>query len=412
MKNWAGNLEYGAARVHVPTSVEELQGIVASSQSAKVVGSRHSFTSIADTKGDHLSLQNFTSIRPVDPQTKTVSVGAGVNYGMLAPVLHAQGYALPNLASLPHISVAGAVATATHGSGVGNGCLSTSVRAVEMVLANGELRRIERGEADFDGVVVGLGALGVVTSLSLDVQPTFDLCQRVYDGVPFSTIEAHFEEIVSSGYSVSLFTSWDESRVFQAWVKDHPERLHNRHFYGGVFADSARHPVPNMPVENCTDQGGVRGAWHERLPHFKLEFTPSGGVELQTEYLMDRHHAVEALQAVQSLSHEIAPLLLISEIRTIAADNLWMSMSNGRESVAIHFTWKQEVEAVSALIPKIEAVLAPFAPRSHWGKLFAMDSERIAESYPRHREFVALANKLDPGGKFRNAFLNEACFSF
>lgn len=410
MKNWAGNLEYSAARVHVPTSLGALQELVASTERAKVVGSRHSFTTIADTTGDHISLEYFTDISPVNQETNTVTIGAGVNYGTLAPKLHAEGFALPNLASLPHISVAGAVATATHGSGVGNGCLSTAVRAVEMVVANGDYLKIERGEEGFDGVAVGLGALGVVTSLTLDVQPTFDLSQWVYDDVPFSKVEAHFEEIVSSGYSVSLFTSWDEAQVFQAWVKDEPERLHTSHFFGGVFADSPRHPVPNMAVENCTQQGGVRGSWHERLPHFKLEFTPSGGVELQTEYLMDRRHAVEALRAVQSLCAEIAPLLLISEIRTVAADNLWMSMANGRDSVAIHFTWKQEVEAVTALLPKIEAALAPYAPRPHWGKLFSMGSDQIAELYPDHHKFVELAHRCDPTGKFRNSFLNLKVF--
>jgi alditol oxidase len=411
--NWAGNYTYRAARWHWPETVEQLQGLVVHCRKLKVLGSRHSFNDIADSPEDLVSLEHFNPTVAIDRERGTVTVAAGVRYGELCRQLQRAGYALHNLASLPHISVAGACATATHGSGDRNGNLATAVSALEMVTAAGEvvvLSRAGHGQ-ELQGAVVGLGALGVVTKLTLDIVPAFDMRQDVYENLSLAQLEDHFDEVTTSAYSVSLFTDWRSARFNQVWLKRRvtegasfelePE------FYGATLATSPLHPIGSLSAVNCTEQMGVRGPWHERLPHFRLDFTPSSGEELQTEYFVPRQHALATLRAIEPLREHLAPLLLISEVRTIAADNLWMSPCYQQASVSIHFTWKQDWPAVRRLLPIIEAQLAPFKARPHWGKLFTMPSTQLQSLYEKLPDFQRLLRDYDPEGKFRNAFLDE-----
>lgn len=404
--NWAGNVTFSARRLHRPASVAEVRELVAGADMLRVLGSGHSFNHIADTTGDLLSLADLPPVISLSGDTVTVS--AGLRYGEVVPRLHAAGYALHNLGSLPHISIAGACATGTHGSGVGNGTLASAVVALDLVTADGSLLTIERGDDLFPAAVVGLGALGVVTSLTLALRPAFDVAQYVYDDLPHTAALDGFDDIMASGYSVSLFTDWAGSRFNQVWVKRlagggaAPERWH-----GATLADGPRHPVPGMSAEHCTSQMGEPGPWHARLPHFRLEFTPSSGEELQSEYFVPRDQAVDGLAALHCLRDRIAPVLQISEVRTIAADDLWLSPSYGRDTVAFHFTWVKDTEAVLPVLTEIEAALAPFDARPHWGKLFTMAPEVVATRYPRVPDFAAVANRLDPDATFRNAFLSH-----
>lgn len=406
--NWAGNVTYAARQVHRPASVAEVQALVAASSRIRALGSRHSFSHLADTADDLVELSGLPQVIDIDPAGPTVTVAAGVRYGELAARLHAAGYALPNLASLPHISVAGACATATHGSGVGNGNLATAVRTLDVVTGTGELVRVDR-DADrdrFRATVVGLGALGIVTSLTLDIVPAFDVRQYVYEDLPFKRLETSFAAIAACAYSVSLFTDWAGDHINQVWVKQRvgepdPEIPDARP------ADGPRHPIAGMPAGFCTEQLGVPGPWHERLPHFRMEFTPSSGEELQSEYFVPRGYAVPALVALRSIRDRIAPILHISEIRTVAADELWLSPAYGRDSVAIHFTWVRDEPAVTAVLPLIEERLAPFLPRPHWGKLFTMDPEVLAGRYERLAQFRSIRDQYDPEGTFRNRFVDR-----
>ena len=410
--NWAGNYTFRARSLVAPASVVELQAILSKTSEVKAVGTRHSFNHIADTEGTQIDLTAFKEMS-LDEVARTVTVGAGVRYGELAPWLHAQGFAVHNLASLPHISVAGACATATHGSGLGNGCLSTAVRALEMVNGNGYRVAFSR-EADpevFGAAAVHLGALGVVTSVTLDVVPTFEVAQTVYENLSFDYLQQNLASIFGAGYSVSLFTDWQQPRATQVWIKrklsspsdaEFPET-----FFGATRQTHKLHPLPGLSAENCTEQMGEPGPWYERLPHFRLDYTPSAGAELQTEYLVPLSRGYQALQAVGQLGERIAPLLLISELRTIAADDLPMSMAYQRDSLAIHFTWKQELAPVLALLPAIEKALEPFAARPHWGKLFTIPGAEVRALYPRFEDFLKLVREYDPQGRFRNAFLND-----
>jgi xylitol oxidase len=412
LTNWAGNVAFSATRVHRPASVAELQRLVAAGACVRALGTGHSFSRIADTPGDLVSVAGLPKIMKVDAEAATVTVSAGVRYGELAPHLHAAGYALRNLASLPHISVAGACATGTHGSGNSNGNLATAVCAMEMITAGGDAVTMSR-EADgdrFRGAVVGLGALGIVTSLSLDIVPAFGIRQYVYENLPHEQLYEHLTDIFASAYSVSLFTDWRSPRIRQVWLKqragEHDPPTPGTRWYGALAADGPRHPVPGLPAANSTQQLGVPGPWHERLPHFRLDFTPSAGDELQSEYLLPQQLAAGALRAIASIGDRVAPVLRISEIRTVAADDLWLSPSYRQDSMAIHFTWINDVPAVMPVLATVEDRLAPFGARPHWGKLFTTSPAAVSRLYDRLPDFQRLLRSLDPDGKFRNKFID------
>jgi alditol oxidase len=416
LKNWAGNLEYSTNRLYPAESVEQARQFVKARSRLKVLGTRHCFNNIADSKDQFLSLQSLDKEIALDRQARTVTVEAGIRYGQLCPHLDEEGFALHNLASLPHISIAGACSTGTHGSGVANGNLSTAVSELELVLASGDVVKLSRerdGDA-FRGAVVGLGALGVITKVTLDVQPRYTMRQYVYENLRLNQLKDHFDAIESSAYSVSLFTDWQKQRINEVWLKSRVEEGKSadapEEFYGAKRATKNLHPIAELSAENCTEQMGVPGPWYERLPHFRMGFTPSAGKELQTEYFVPRERAVDAILAVEKLRDQISPHLMISEIRTIAADDLWMSPAFRRDSVAIHFTWKPEWPQVRALLPVIEKELGAFQPRPHWGKLFTISPAQLHASYEKLPDFVALSRKYDPKGKFRNEFLNRNIF--
>ncbi len=415
-KNWAGNYQYSANNLHLPKSLEQVQGVVRKTSQLKALGTRHSFNGVADSMENQISLRHLNKILSLDAQGKKVTVEPGVRYGELGQYLYAQGFALHNLASLPHISVAGACATATHGSGVDNGNLATAVAALEIVTADGELVTLSKqkdGER-FKGAVVGLGGLGVVTKVTLDLLPSFEVTQDVYLDLPMDQLTDHFSHIFSSGYSVSLFTDWQKSELNQVWIKrkvgEEQGEVLGPEFYEAKPANRDVHPIIAISAENCTQQMSVPGPWHERLPHFRLNFTPSSGEELQSEYFIPYQNAEEAILAIQRLGTEIGPYLFISEIRAIAADNLWMSPCYKQPCITLHFTWKPDGPGVSRLMPRIEKELMPFGVRPHWGKLFTIPPAQLQQRYERLPDFKNLMTEFDPNGKFRNAFLDSNLF--
>lgn len=415
--NWAGNLRYGARGVAAPRSLDELRRLLADAELAgervRPLGTRHSFNDIADTDGLLVSAAALPAEIEVDADRRSVRVSGGLRYGDVAVQLERDGWAIANLASLPHISVAGAVSTGTHGSGDRNGSLAASVASIELVTAAGESVALSRGDADFDAVVVGLGAFGVVTHVTLDIEPSFHVEQTVYERLSLDAVLADLDAVTGLGYSVSLFTTWrDADVVDQLWLKRRPDRDAPApvEVAGARPATGPRHPLPGVSAEHCTEQGGVAGPWLERLPHFRMGFTPSNGEELQSEYLVPREHAVAAIEAVRGLAGDIAPLLFVSEVRTVAADTLWLSPASGRDVVGLHFTWRPEQAEVVALLPRLEAALAAFQARPHWGKLFAADAAALAPGYPRFDAFAALAAEYDPRGRFRNAFTERVLF--
>jgi len=407
--NWADNFTYHAAQVATPSTVEEVQELVRGASLVKALGTRHSFSEVADTSGLHISTLGLDSIE-VDEDKAEVTVGGGISYGKLCLELDKHGLAVRNLASLPHISVAGACATATHGSGSSQGNLAASVSAMEIVRADGELVRLTRDDEGFAGAVVHLGALGVVAKLTLSLVHAFKVRQTVYENLPFETLRRNFDEIQSCGYSISFFTDWRNETINQVWLKSQVELdgdIDPAEFYGALAAPGPMHPVPGMPTENCTQQMGVPGPSFARLPHFRMEFTPSSGEELQSEFFVPRSTAPEALAELMKIRDRIEPLVQVTEIRTVAKDDLWLSNCYERDGIGIHFTWRKDWPNVSALLPQIQAILRPFEARPHWGKLFTNASEEVRSLYPRLQDFQAMARSFDPDGKFRNPFLDR-----
>ncbi|MGW7204681.1 FAD-binding protein [Streptomyces sp. NPDC054837] len=407
--NWAGNITYGAKELHRPYSLDTLSALVAGSAKVRVLGSGHSFNEIAEPGPDGvlLSIAGLPAVIDVDSAARTVRVGGGVRYAELARAVHAQGFALPNMASLPHISVAGSVATGTHGSGVGNGPLGSAVREVELVVADGSRVTIGRDDERFGGAVTSLGALGVVTALTLDLEPAFDVEQHVFTELPLEGLDFEtFSAVMSAAYSVSLFTDWREPGFRQVWLKRRVDQPLGQ-FTWAAPATEKLHPVPGMPAVNCTEQFGVPGPWHERLPHFRAEFTPSSGAELQSEYLLPRRYAVDALYAIDGIRETVAGVLQTCEVRTVAADEQWLSPSYGRDTVALHFTWIENTAAVLPVVRRLEEVLDGFGPRPHWGKVFTTPGEVLRGRYPRLDDFKTLAGGLDPEAKFANAFVRD-----
>jgi alditol oxidase len=401
--NWAGNVVFGARRLHRPASVDEVRELVAAGGPLRVLGSGHSFNRMADTDGELITLAGLPRVVEIAADRRSVRVDGGIRYGDLVGRLAEEGLALHNTASLPHISVAGAVATATHGSGVRNVNLAAAVAGLEIIDGRGELVTLTRADEELLGAVVGLGALGVVTALTLDVVPAFELRQYVYDAVPRAAVDAHLAEMLADGYSVSLFTDWTGDDINHAWLK-RAEPMSGE-WFGARRADGPRHPVPGMPAANSTDQSGEPGPSHTRLPHFRMEFVPSSGVELQSEYHVASADGVAAIDAVASIRERVAAVLQVCEVRAIAADELWLSPNYRRDTVALHFTWIADSDAVLPVVAELEERLAPLHARPHWGKIFTTDPGVLRAEYDRFADFAALVGRFDPAGTFTNPWL-------
>jgi len=406
LTNWAGNITFTAESVHRPESVEQVQEIVTRYDRVHALGTGHSFNRVTDTSGALVSTAGLPRTLEIDAERMTAWVGAGWRLGDLCVQLRKRGFALHNLPSLPHISLVGACATATHGSGRANGSLAAAVNAVELVTADGTVRTVRRGSPEFDGMVVSLGALGIVTHLGLDLVPSFDVEQYVHEDLPWEPVLEDAGNVLGAAYSVSVFTTWGETS--RLWVKRRVrDALPDLAWTGARPADSPRHPIEGLPVGNCTPQLGEPGPWDERLPHFRAEFTPSAGDELQSEYLLPVAHAAQALEALLRIRAHVVPVLQVCEIRAVAADTAWLSPSHDRDSIAVHFTWLPDAEAVARAIDRVEEHLVPLGARPHWGKVFHVTPEVLRAAYPCWDRFDDLLRRLDPAGRFRNDFLDR-----
>lgn len=409
--NWAEHVAFAHEFGHFPATVPEVQQVVRDARKLRAIGSRHSFNSIADTPHTLLSLRALERRIEIDAAARTVTIDGGLTYAELCPVIDAAGWALFNIASCPDFTIVGAVSTAIHGSGNTNRNLAASVRALDLVTASGDLLHLKRGDPDFDGAVVGLGALGVVTSMTLDLIPRFDMRQDVYHGLPFERVVGDFDALMGSAYSVSLFPHWNGDLVDQAWLKSLTSASPPpAEFYGGHPAKGEQSPVMGKDPSGTTPQQGVPGTWYDRLCHARIGAVPYVGYEYQTEYFVARKDAAAAMRAIKAIEQQLHPVLVVSEIRTIAGDNLWLSMNYGADSVGFHFSWHREWPKVEKALHVLEAALAPFDPRPHWGKLFVMDAREIQSRYPRLADFRDLGDRLDPHGKFRNDYIDTYVF--
>ncbi|MXG88313.1 FAD-binding protein [Nocardioides flavescens] len=417
MRNWAGNVTYTATEVAEPASLPELQEAVAAARRVRATGSGHSFNDVVDVvAADDLlvSTRGLPGEVVVDRDAGLVEVPGRTTYADLGASLHRDGWALPNTGSLPHISVAGAAATGTHGSGVGNGCLASAVAAVELVRADGELETLREGDPEFPGAVLSLGSLGVVTRLWLHLQPTYDVAQDVLLDVPSDVVVERGADLLSSAWSVSLFTRFsDPSRIDSVWRKRRVghggDTGDATETWGGRVAETAVHPIVGLDASAATEQLGVPGPWHERLPHFRAAFTPSVGDELQSEFFVPLDVLGELWPRLVEASPEFRDALQVSEIRAIAPDEMWLSPFRGGPMLAVHFTWVSDLEVVRPALAAAERVLAAYDPRPHWGKVYGpwWDTARVAAAYPELPRFQALGERLDPERCFVNRYVER-----
>lgn len=406
MKNWSRNVEFQDLAYLQPSSLQELQEVIRENERIRVRGTAHCFNQIADTSAVSVNLSHMPEVIEIDGRVPSVTVSAGMTFGQLAPRLNQEGWALSNLASLPHISIAGSVATGTHGSGITNQNLANQILSLHVVLEDGTLKKISKGEELFDPLVVGLGLGVVVYKYEMKIEKTFNIRQVIYEEISRIELQRDFDSIMSSAYSVSYFTDWSNLGRGNLWCKFRASEIIPDSIAGSKKANQKYHPIPSFNPEACTDQLEIPGPWHERLPHFKLEFTPSAGDEIQSEFFLDIKDASDAISALEKIASEIYPLLWISEIRTIAADNLWLSGSYHRTTAAIHFTWKRS-DAIYPLIKKIETLLSQFAYRPHWGKAFFARPDYLKRVFPQVDEFKKVIMGLDPSQKFSNSFTRD-----
>ncbi len=409
--NWSGTYTYRAASVARPESISDLAALIRAASRIRPLGTRHAFNDVADVDGWQVNVAALTSWIEIDASARTATVNAGLSYAEIAPVLHAAGFGLPALASLPHLSVAGACATASHGSGHGIGNLATQVSALEFVDGTGTVRTLSRaGDPDtFPGAVVSLGALGAVTSMTLDLVPTYDVAQTVRLSLPAAVFVDRFAEITGAAYSVSCFTRWIDI-VDQVWCKvrvgDRPpdETL----FTEAPPADVDVHPVPGGSPADCTPQRGVPGPWHERLPHFAAGRTPSFGDEIQSEFFVD---ASAAPPPRSPCSGSAAGSLRPCASRRCAPSPRTTSGSAPPAAA----TWSASISRGSATSRWCcrrwswsKRTLEPFAPVPHWGKVFTARTAPQDTDDPRFAmlgAFAALADRYDPDRRFVNDFL-------
>jgi xylitol oxidase len=405
--NWAGNVSFSASQVHQPDSVEALRRLVAGSPRIRALGRGHSFSKIVDGPGDLVLLDRLPRTLRVDSAHSTVTVAAALTYSDMTQELHRAGFALANTASIPDISIAGACATGTHGSGDEHRVLGASVTAVQLVVSDGSLVDLQRDidRDHFPGSVVTLGALGIVTQLTLEIEPTYQMSQQVRLGLPLQLLEDRLDDVFGAGYSVSAFTDWQSGEA-NVWVKRRADQLASS-WTRGTPAQQRVHPVPGMSPDLCTEQLGIVGPWHERLTHFRPKTGLEAGNELQSEVFVPRTAAKQAIRALREIGDLIAPVLLVSEIRTVHADDLWLSPAYGQDSVAFHFTWTADESLVLPAIAAIEERLMPLDARPHWAKLTTVNPRQIISSYERAPDFERLMLGYDPTFTFRNEFVNS-----
>jgi len=416
LTNWAGNVVFTPGVVHRPRDADELRRLVAESSQVHAIGTGYSFSPVADSRGTLVSLSDLPPLLEVSPDRSTVTVGAGMTFASVVGELERQGLALENMGSLPHICVAGAASTGTHGSGDTNRCLAATVREVELVTATGDLCVLGRDDPRFGGAVLALGRLGVMTRLVLDVVPSFEVAQTVWEGIGWDALLANLDEVMARAYSVSVFTTFDPPEAqdpaidaARVWVKHRTgDPVVDLSALGARPLDHQVHPTPGLDPASCTVQRGVPGRWCERLPHFSAEGAPSSsGAELQSEWYVDRPHGPDALRAVLAVADRFRHVLQVAELRTVAPDGLWLGPAGSGGALGLHATWHPDPGPVAEAIDAVEEALAPFAPRPHWGKVFRLEPHDVRGRFPRWDEFASLVRELDPDGVFGNDFIDR-----
>ncbi|KAK3270130.1 hypothetical protein CYMTET_21453 [Cymbomonas tetramitiformis] len=440
--NWAGNIKF-QTEVLYPTTVEEVVDIVVSHDKVRVLGTGHSFNNVAfgHERGSSSVLISTRNLREVIDccNNSVVRIQSGVTYADLGEFLRTRGLALPNIASLPGITVTGAASTATHGSGMKNPILASAVKSLTLVTHDGELRTFTRPgrkfnqadgtftslateahELQFHSAVVGLGAVGVVVEMEIELVPSFDIQLCIYENIPLKALDKpqRFELLILRTYSTSLFTDWTGDAFSSVWLKsklnygETGEPCESRYKNKDV-ATKAVHPIPGLDAEACSKPGV--GPSHQQLPHFLDGFTPSNGDELQSEYFVSLRHWRPVTQALFKFGKQggFGKVLQISEVRFLQGDDFTLSpcsvLGGVNGCAAFHFTWHHDAPEVRKVLQAVEDLLGRFDPLPHWGKVFNMEAGILRARYGEDRlnAFRTLLQDTDWEGKFENEWMSS-----
>lgn len=418
--NWAGNQSCHPTAVHRPSSQEEVSDIVARaasrSETVKAVGSGHSFTPAALTDGHLLDLGLLRRLVEVDRSAQTVTVEAGISIADLNDLLHGLGYALPNLGDIAYQTISGAVSTATHGTGRTLGGLATRIRSLRLIAGDGSTVDLSPSQdADLlEAARVSVGALGIVTQLTLDVVPAFrlraregaDKLDRLLDGL---------DEHVATNDHFEFFwiphTDWALTKANNR--TDEPLARVNpiRHWYQKSFLE-------NYAFGTVCRVGRMRPSWIPRLAtalpssgdttyvddSFRI-FTSKRIVKfVEMEYAIPREHCAEALRRIRDMIRSQGHLVSFPvEVRFTASDDIPLSTATGRETayIAVHMFKGMEHDAY---FRDVAAIFADYQGRPHWGKVHELNHNELAPLYPRWSDFMAARDRLDPTRTFANAY--------
>ncbi|MER5806661.1 D-arabinono-1,4-lactone oxidase [Streptomyces sp. NPDC002033] len=423
-RNWAGNVSATPARVVTPTSVGELQEAVRRAAGeglrVKAVGTGHSFTAAAATDGVLVRPQALAGILSADRAAGTVTVAAGTALKDLNLALAAQGLSLTNMGDIMEQTVSGATSTGTHGTGRDSASLAAQIRALELVTADGRLLTCSEKENPevFAAARLGIGALGIVTSLTFAVEPLFLLTARE-EPMGFDRVTAEFDQHVAENEHFEFY--WfphtgncntkrnNRSQgpaappgALSAWVED--ELLSN-----GIFqaVNSLGRAVPAaVPAIARVASRALSARTYTDIP-YKVFTSPRRVRFVEMEYALPRERLVEALRELKTMVERSA--LRISfpvEVRTAPADDITLSTASGRETayIAVHM---YRGTPYQAYFTAAERIFTAHGGRPHWGKVHTRDAEYLAEAYPRFAEFTALRDRLDPDRVFGNDYLRR-----
>lgn len=276
---------------------------------------------------------------------------------------------------------------------------------MQLISPDGDLIDVDRSHPDFDGMVIALGALGPVVRITLDIEPSYQVQQDGYANLSWDAIVGHFDQVSNAGYSVSVMTMWAEPSARQVWVKtrlgdDHPRTN---------LADLGATPIPVADLGHGANMNpfGSPGPWSRRLPHFRLDSTPSRGHEIQVEWMVPRSAFPGVALSLREHGDLIDSMLVITELRTVAGDDQWLSPTQGQDVVGVHFTCNPDTDRVLSVLHVIEPILLAAGGRPHWGKFFLASAAELAPRYPQLDRWLRLRDRFDPGHKFGNAFIAD-----
>ena len=394
--NWVGNQRCEPARIAAPVSEDEVATLVrdagARGLGVRAAGAGHSFTPVVVTDGLLLDLGGLPRIRSLDPERRRVVTGPATTIGEFGEPLLAAGLALGNQGDIVAQQIAGAVSTATHGSGLGFGSFSSSVRRVRLVVGNGDVVEIDETQPDrLHAAQVAVGMLGVITELELEAVPAYRLRERV-ERWSWDEAWEPFDEHVRAHRHYSFF--WmpsEESAALYGLASpgvSMADRCHVK-IYDEAGADEPDSDEPHRRV----------GPAHRIYP---MVYEPNFH---ELEYFVPLERGRDALAAMRELMLASLPASVFPlEVRTVAREDAWLSHSYGRDTVVISVSGTPGTDYWPYL-RDVDRLLGEFDARVHWGKLHFLTSEQLHERYPRAADFVEVRRTLDPGGVFLNDHL-------